>query len=285
MSAATRPPATSLMVVGAAASVWMRPLITGPPRPLRVVGVSGPACYARVGHDMIAIETAGGARLPNALAVEPGRPDLDELVVGVEGVVGAGGLRAGAHSLAVRRWWDPHPRVGTVDPTALAAGRDRLPIELPDGHAGYGLVAPIARLRNAAKHADDGAVAELVDDLVGRGPGSTPTGDDVLAGLLATLRTLADPGDQDAGRFADAVAHATADAGQRTTALSATLLRCANDGAVVEAARKVFRALAGHGRLDQAITTLAAVGHTSGRDLLIGISAAVELLTTERKRT
>jgi hypothetical protein len=94
---------------------------------------------------------------------------------------------------------------------------------------------------------------------------------------------FADGRDHDAARFADAVARETARAAHRTTALSATLLRCADDGAVVEAARQVLCALAGHGQIDSAVIALTAVGHTSGRDLLAGIAIAVDLLTTERQ--
>ncbi|CAN5846831.1 hypothetical protein BH23ACT10_BH23ACT10_23760 [soil metagenome] len=269
-------------VESAAGSAWLRPLMEGPLRRVRVVGASGPACYVRVGEtEMVAVETAGGARLPNALTVD----GLAGLAVDADGMIGDGTLRIADRTVAIRRWWDPHPRVGVVDPAVLLRGRDHLPSTPPHEHQAFGLRAPIHRLHDAARRRDHHAVAAIVADLVGRGPGSTPAGDDVLAGLLATLRVCGDPSDTDAGRFADAVALHTARAAHRTTTLSATLLRCADDGAVVHAAGRVLRALAGHGDLDPAVGALAAVGHTSGRDLLTGITIAVDLLTTGRTRT
>ena len=107
----------------------------------------------------------------------------------------------------------------------------------------------------------------------------------MLAGLLAALRVLTNERDPAAVRFADVVAAHTASSAHRTTALSATLLRCADAGAVVDAAGAVLRALVGCGELDRAVTRLSAVGHTSGRDLLVGIALAVDLLITERTGT
>ncbi|MBW3605365.1 MAG: DUF2877 domain-containing protein [Actinobacteria bacterium] len=270
-------------VEGVAASAWLQSMVWGPRRALRVVGASGPACYAHVeGGQVLALETPGGASLPNALTLGSHGAGGGGLAVGAAGAVGDGRVCIGDRTMVVRRWWDPHAQVREFDVGVLRRHRHLLPAVLADGHHVYGLTAPVGRLRNAAIDRDTHTVASVVDELVGRGPGSTPAGDDVLAGLLAALRTYRAAHDRRVAGFTDALARETARAAHRTTALSATLLRCADDGAVVGAARRVLRALAGHGRPAEAVASLAVVGHTSGRDLLTGIATAVDLLTTER---
>lgn len=270
---------------GAAASHWVRPLVVGPPQPVRVVGVSGPARYLEVGDATVVTLEAGGpgAGLPNALSLDPDGPGVVGLMTGAHGHLGAGALRIRDRVVTVRRWWDPRPRTGPVEPSQLRRRRAELPLTSP-ALAGYGLSAPVDDLRAAARRVDADTVASLVDDLVGRGPGSTPAGDDVLAGMLATLRVL---GGAHAGaiRVADALGGAVRAAARRTGALSATLLRCADDGAVVDAARWVLEALPGDSPLAGPVARLVQLGHTSGHDLLIGIGIAVDLLTIGRDRT
>lgn len=268
---------------GGAASAWIRPWVVGPPGPVVVVGVSGPACYiAATDGTVIALETAGaGAALPNALTLVPDGPGVAGIATGDEGLLGDGRLHIQDRTVSVGRWWDPRPRVGPVVPGRLR--RAGLRLRGPD-HATYGLVRPVEELRAAARRADADAVAALVDDLVGRGPGSTPAGDDVVAGMLATLRVLgvAHPG---ATRVAGALAGALRVAVRRTSALSATLLRCADDGAVVDAARRVLEALPRDTALAGPVRALTLLGHTSGRDLLTGIGIAVDVLTSGREPT
>lgn len=287
MTAATdqaRRPARRSPGQGAAASDWVRPLVVGHPQPVRVVGVSGPACYLQVdGGTVVALEAGGaGAALPNALALDPRGPGVAGLVTGTEGRLGEGTVRLRDRTVTVRRWWDPRPRTGPVELSTLRRRRAELRPSSP-ALARYGLPGPVDDLRAAACRADADTVASLVGDLIGRGPGSTPAGDDVLAGLLATLRVL---GRAHAGaiRVADALGGAVRVAAHRTGALSATLLRCADDGAVVGAARRVLEALPGDVALARPVAGLVRLGHTSGHDLLTGIAIGVDLLTSGRER-
>jgi len=270
---------------GAAASDWVRPHVVGRPRPVVVLGVSGPACYlAAEDGTVIALEAGGtGVTLPNALVLDPRGPGVTGVVTGDRGHLGAGGLRIRDRTVAVGRWWNPRPRIGPLDPAHLRRRRAALPTCSTD-HAIYGLVGPVDDLRAAARRSDADGVAAVVGDLLGRGPGSTPAGDDVLAGMLATLRVLGGA-HVGATRVADALASALRAAVHRTSALSATLLRCADDGAVVGAARRVLEALPGDAALTGPVTALARLGHTSGHDLLTGIGIAVDLVTTGREAT
>ncbi|HEX4472268.1 MAG TPA: DUF2877 domain-containing protein [Nocardioides sp.] len=118
--------------------------------------------------------------------------------------------------------------------------------------------------------------ADTVGELVGRGEGLTPLGDDVLCGWLATHRAL--------GIDTPAVDDAVRRALPRTTTLSATLLECALAGEVADLVGAYLRALgtsrAGSG---DAVTTaraaLTTLGHSSGAGLAHGVDLAAALLT------
>lgn len=118
----------------------------------------------------------------------------------------------------------------------------------------------------------------VVGDLLGRGSGLTPVGDDVLSGWLATARLVGHPG------FAAVGEEVARSAARRTTALSATLLDCAIGG---EAIPPFHRLLTRLGRLseagpnhlpedDPALTALLRVGHTSGTGLALGCLLALD---------
>jgi len=111
--------------------------------------------------------------------------------------------------------------------------------------------------------------------LVGLGPGSTPTGDDLLAGALLTLR---------AADIDTRLGAAVAGLADRTTELSASLLRAAAQGyAVPELCALVTAAVAGDE--DRAATAARAVtrlGHWSGADLVAGVAATLAILAARQ---
>ena len=110
-----------------------------------------------------------------------------------------------------------------------------------------------------------------LDRLLGRGPGLTPLGDDVLAGWLVTRAALGRPDPV----LSAAVRHRLA----VTTLLSATLLECALRG---EALPELAAWLAD----PSAPTTdaLLAVGATSGAGMLTGARLALTSMTTDTDR-
>ena len=113
----------------------------------------------------------------------------------------------------------------------------------------------------------EGAVAGVL----GRGPGLTPSGDDALAGALLVAHAVGA-----APPFAAAVRarlHAT-------TAVSAALLDAAADGfAAGDVVSLVDAVLAGdEAAVAAALPAVLAIGHSSGRDLVTGVAAAVEAL-------
>ena len=151
-----------------------------------------------------------------------------------------------------------------------------------------------ARVRNGVLHLDDTplTIGRLVDvavptlpgrapgrelaaaeveDLVGRGDGLTPYGDDVLCGWLAVHRAAGA-----ATPAADAAVRSLLD---RTTLLSATLLDCAMHGEVIPEFAAFVAAL-GTPDEESRAAALAAVGHSSGRGLLEGARRALDSLAT-----
>jgi hypothetical protein len=103
--------------------------------------------------------------------------------------------------------------------------------------------------------------------LLGRGPGLTPLGDDMLAGVLVTLGALGAPA---FGRLGAAV---RALAPGRTTLVSAALLRHAVRGECVPELAALLTGDPG----GAAGTALLRVGATSGTGLAAGVLAAARL--------
>lgn len=109
--------------------------------------------------------------------------------------------------------------------------------------------------------------------LLGRGPGATPSGDDVLSGtLLALDRVSSGPQHR---RVRAAGERLVAAAGERTTTVSTALLAQAARGRAGGRIDAALDALLGiddtaH-ELGPVIEGAAQVGHTSGVDLLVGV--------------
>jgi hypothetical protein len=189
---------------------------------------------------------------------------------GTIAAVGGGNLTVAGVSFRVTRWWrPPRPRgLGAIAPARVAAAVRWLTGRVADPLDGPGRTA-VADLVQALKtgSSPDAAVARLL----GRGPGLTPTGDDVLAGALVSLNALGAP---TAGSLAAAVAASAPDA---TTTVSVALLRHAARGECIPQLADMLEAVA-HGTdsgaaspLPRAAGALLAVGHCSGAGLLHGV--------------
>ena len=113
--------------------------------------------------------------------------------------------------------------------------------------------------------------AATVARLLGRGPGLTPLGDDVICGWIATHRAAGVPTPE-----VDAAVRAGL---ARTTLLSATLLDCALHAEVLPELGRFLAAVGTHTEPDRA-AELRAVGGTSGAGLLMGANLALDELLT-----
>jgi hypothetical protein len=202
----------------------------------------------------------------------------DQLDPGTPAMVAAGSLEmAGLARPLVARdvaLWrgvlPPHDLVGAAPARrlaveALAAARPSAVWEAP--------LAGAAR-RAAAAVADDD-LAGAAAGLGGLGPGLTPAGDDVLAGLFLAARARFGRG-AEAGLLAVAASVATTD-------LSGAFLRWAARGQHVAPAHDLLVAAArGDGRrAAAAVTRLGAFGSSSGADLAYGLRLGLGTLPAQ----
>lgn len=109
------------------------------------------------------------------------------------------------------------------------------------------------------------SLAKLVDTLIGRGPGLTPAGDDILTGLLAA------PND----RWCKTLAFEISNASKMTTDISRQMLRDAANGHFIEPISNLKSALYGTGNIDKAFQRLQFVGSSSGDAMAMGLLAGI----------
>lgn len=116
---------------------------------------------------------------------------------------------------------------------------------------------------------DDEAIAAAATRLLGFGTGLTPSGDDLVGGMLFARRLL----DQHTSRRSALAERLVAAAGERTHAISAALFADLADGASYAWLHDLVAALAGHASETEtadALRALVGVGHSSGWDMLAG---------------
>jgi hypothetical protein len=179
------------------------------------------------------------------------------------------GDRVGISFSRAKPWQPPLPVPDQPKLENLkAAARDRIPAE------GFGCL--VIGMHNALSgHAQPAldalerwlvgnAIAEEAAQLIGLGPGLTPSGDDYLGGMLVALRrtgrTMQSEG---LWRWLQPRLR------ERTSAISAAHLAAAAAGEGHEALHAVL-----NGELD--LDALDAVGHTSGWDALAGAAAVLK---------
>ena len=211
------------------------------PRP--VVHASATAIYVDLDGWCLGLVSATATRVPCALWST--LPDLGVLEPVVD--VRRGDLVVGDRTTRITRH---------VDPLVTRAGRHGAGSpERPRLGLDLGLDLP----------ADGRLTTADLDRLLGRGPGLTPLGDDVLAGWFTTRAAL--------GRPDDVLAAAVRRRMGATTLLSATLLDCALRG---EALPQLVDWLAEP--TDTTVDALLGVGATSGAGLLAGAELAITSL-------
>jgi hypothetical protein len=141
-----------------------------------------------------------------------------------------------------------------------------------------------APLGPAARVGDTATVLAVAERLLGLGLGSTPSGDDVLAGFVAAGTLLSSAVTDAVGPgvdwFSPIGAWLATRAWTRTTALSAALLGHAHRGQVAVPAAGFLHALTGRGDVADAVGRLSQVGHRSGVDLAVGMLLAARAITT-----
>jgi hypothetical protein len=277
--AGASPRTDRLAVRPVAASTLLRPAFEGRDTSTgRVLAAFPSAVYVQLGGQVLALTASDGLRLPvAAVLAEPAA--AARFAVHSSGdpvLVRDGALQVGPVRYAPGRWWSPGTvRPGAPDPTAVEALGAALAATAPahDPAVERALAAAATQLRAALGSGDDQRAAAAADAVLGLGPGLTPSGDDLLAGLLVTCHGLQGvPGAASLGR------HVARRAPARTTALSAALLACAVTGAAAPPALDLVDAVAGRRPLPPALRSMLAVGHTSGHDTARGVHLAALLL-------
>ncbi len=130
----------------------------------------------------------------------------------------------------------------------------------------------IDRLVEAIRRGDSGSTRLAVRDLIGLGPGLTPSSDDVLGGMV--LLMLLYSKNARAKNFSEEVARAIAKESRgRTTMLSEEYLRQAAAGRGNEPVVKLCEAILTGGReaVERETKSVLAIGGTSGTDTVLGI--------------
>ncbi len=263
------------MRVPAAVSTAVRPVVTGPVQPAQWLGTGPSALYLLIDSGLVlAVLAHDAVRLPRAVVLSSTAAELPlvGLVGGDErrpvGPARVGGGRiewsgaAGPVTVdAVRAWAPSRVRPGRTRPAAVAGLRAAL--------AGHDVGVEPSRVDDLAQAGDARQEYAAAAALLGRGPGLTPSGDDVLAGCLLGTRAFGLP--------APGLVAAVRDLASRaTTALSAQLLRdAAGPGQCVPELAATVDALCGRPAPADAVARLLAVGHTSGAALALGLLSAV----------
>jgi hypothetical protein len=261
--------------VAAAAPARIRDLISGPDRPVDVLGRFATALYLRLAEEeVLALLSSDAVRLPIGLILPTSSREFPLSYLSGPVVVGSGAVRIGDWSCRVSRLVSLQAPTGlTPDRYACEHVRHRL---AESASADPGLRLPDALLDNAYSGE---MAADLVPQLLGVGPGLTPAGDDVLAGLLVGLWSF--------GQRAEPLRSAVLAALAGTTDLSAALLRCAARGESIPQVNQLLQTMSGsawQSRLDQAMDDLVRVGHTSGLALATGVLAAATTAIDDRRQ-
>jgi len=170
--------------------------------------------------------------------------------------------------------WDPR-----IVPLGLAAAAETAAVlgllrGLPTGEvlaSGSGRAAMNAVVGGLAR-ADRRAMREGARALLGRGPGLTPEGDDLLCGVLAALHAFgpaAGVPDRALRGLAGALRPDRAEG--RTTSLSATLLGLAVDGHALEPVLGVVRPEGDASSRGRTLGRLLEIGGSTGRAIAAGL--------------
>jgi Protein of unknown function (DUF2877) len=221
----------------------------------RVLAVFSKATYLQFDTDVVAIVTTDVPRGPLHLRVH----QLPRVKVGqsffVEPII-----LPMAHSTKLgegsQRCWTPT----RLDGNRLLRSRPRLP------SADASALAGTATVRRASQALNDNDLLGAVSQLAGLGPGLTPSGDDVLAGILL-VASLTE-------RFSPSELRSAADHAP-THDISRSFLRWAANGHSIEPVHDLLSALASGHRTRDAEQAVASIGATSGHDLLLGLRLAL----------
>jgi Protein of unknown function (DUF2877) len=270
-----------------------------------VLGAGSSASWVDLDGFVVAVTTREVPLLPNAVALAAGSGSLQRAGAAAgtvarfaPGRIDLGTLRVTWDPTAPPTWDPTVPEATHASPETLARrgaallrpqqpgvlGPDALVGELtriglptagdPDGSAG------LIRLFRAVRERNPEPAGAAAGQLLGRGPGLTPEGDDLLAAVAGTLAVLGPAAGWDRPVLARFLAALLDPAPGRTTALSATLLELAARRRLIEPAGRLLDLGPGaEAAWPAALARLERLGHGSGRAYAAGIAATTSLLS------
>jgi len=257
-------------------------VVTGPWRQGLVLASFPTALYLAVGahHEVLPVLASDALMLPTAVRLSAAGRELDWSVeTGDTVTVGRSEIRLPGWRVRVVREWRP-TRVRALpslaDPGLLSELADMLSchVRTPE------LMNQATAVCRAARSGDDAEVRRGTRQLLGAGPGLTPSGDDVLCAVLLVLCGAGDPAP------IALLGAAVQDRWTATTSLSASLVDAARKGyAVPEVAALVDCALRGDfAGARKALTSTLAIGHSSGADLVAGLAGSLRVVADTPSR-
>ncbi|WP_104087990.1 DUF2877 domain-containing protein [Cryobacterium sp. N19] len=259
------------------------------------------ACNIAVGELLITVHDAAKQHTPTSVRVAMvGTTPWTPIVhVGDRASFRSGWLSFGSHLLDLRGvpMWAPHAPACFAPPAVARRLLDELirvhgaPTARSSSALAFTLARDLAALRGiVAGTASDSRTDDLdvvVGRLIGAGEGLTPSGDDVLVGLLAALTR----GGQTAGstaivsRIAESVLRNT----HRTTSISAHYLRLATRGSFSEPLTNLVDSVFTgssvddvHARTREVLSVGASSGADALRGVLLGLEAALNFSDSKK---
>jgi len=231
----------------AAASSLLAPVLGSPVSHLTVLGRSDGLVWLSLDGQAVTIQRLAAdspQALPTSLFLAPPLTEIERSLN-----LRNGRLHLAEDEIHIHRWWQPRRAKQVETAPWRGASRNRPPVQ----------------------------------QLLGRGLGLTPEGDDLLAGWLVAARSLRHQ------QFETVRDQVLAAAPTRTSTFSAALLLHAAEGYGVAPLIEYVDALARSAHpiddsIDVTRAALIGVGHTSGKALAVGVEWAFGLETATRER-
>ena len=139
---------------------------------------------------------------------------------------------------------------------------------------------PVRRLISSAAQFDLENAIPSAEQMIGLGPGVTPSGDDILLGVLAGLWSTA-RGDQHKMDFLRSFRDALIPLTVQTSEISRTYLYHAAHGQFSSSLSHLAEAIAQGGQVEAAFDEAARIGHSSGTDSVTGLLIGLCIWGTE----
>src|SRR5690625_677366 len=243
-------------------------MVHGEPQRLTVLLRTSAAVYLGTadGDPRLVLVDDGGIAVPDCAMLPAGLRWRDLLTAqdrtGAPILVGAGEVRCGPRAVPVRA--DLDLTVPTIQPAVAEQGLVHLRTALATAIRRRS-AWPVVHHQWSTGAASPEALATDARYLIGRGPGVTPTGDDILAGAILAHVALGTPGIEAAA--IGVVDHARG----RTTAASIVSLRGAAGARAATPLRDLLRAIGEHRDPTAPLGRVLRLGHTSGADLIRGL--------------